>query len=255
MEITPHMLERFWSHVDIRGPEECWPWQAFINRHGYGVFYLADGKKIPASRFALATVMGWIPSELYACHHCDQPVCCNPAHIFAGTPKDNTQDAIAKGRLKFRERKPKPPKVVKVKEPRPPKVPKPKGRPKLDPALKIPYVRKPKPKKPPRIGGLKISPEVVREVRKQWWYVQKHQADIGAQFGISAGSVSQIVTEKVYEEFYPTCKAPCVYSVKLKGKASRYVCADHLPAFLALGYYLVENEYPPLDFECCFVQE
>jgi hypothetical protein len=253
MEITPQMLERFWSHVDIRGTDECWPWKAFINRHGYGVFSYAHGKKMPASRFALATVIGWIPGELYACHHCDTPVCCNPSHIFAGTPKDNIQDALAKGRIKAR--KPKPPKEVKVKEPRPPKVPKPKGRPKLDPALKAPRKYKPKPRKPPRIGGLRITPDMVLEIRKQWWYEQKPRSEIAVQFRISEGSVSQVVTENRYEEFYPTCKAPCVHSVKLKGKALRYVCADHLPAFLEMGYYLMEKEQPPLDYECCFVQE
>jgi hypothetical protein len=251
MEITPQMLERFWSKVDMRGPDECWPWMAQISRHGYGVFSVAHGKKMPASRFALVTVVGWIPSELYACHHCDRPACCNPAHLFVGTPKDNTQDAIAKGRLKLvgRSRKPKPekpPKVIKVKERRPPKV-----------RVKKERLVKPKPEKKPRVyssGPKKLTPDVVHEVRRLWWYDQVIGKEIADLLGISSASVSKIVMEVVSPDIFPTCKAPTLHAVRRKRQHAIASCPDHLPWFLAQGYELLEDQEPMYE-ECCFIQE
>ena len=51
------------------------------------------------------TAIGEIPDDQHACHNCpdgDNPLCCNPAHLFPGTPKENTRDMIAKGRANMR---------------------------------------------------------------------------------------------------------------------------------------------------------
>lgn len=97
--------ERFWAKVDIRNSEECWPWLAYKNRTGYGVFAeVASGppeQKVYtlAHRYAYRDAIGTIPENHFICHKCDNPPCCNPNHLFAGTAKENAQDARSKGRV------------------------------------------------------------------------------------------------------------------------------------------------------------
>ena len=92
--------ERFWPKVDKRGPDECWPWTASRNVTGYGKFSVGGkGGWINASRAAWGFANGApAPEGMLVCHRCDNPPCCNPAHLFLGTPKDNMRDMIAKGR-------------------------------------------------------------------------------------------------------------------------------------------------------------
>lgn len=87
---------RFWSRVDRRGPDECWLWTGARNARGYGVFGLRN-KKVLASRFALWGGHG--PAGRVAMHRCDNPPCCNPAHLIDATQDANMLDATAKGRM------------------------------------------------------------------------------------------------------------------------------------------------------------
>lgn len=87
---------RFWSRVDIRGPDECWPWLAGKSK-GYGVIEI-DGRSHKAHRISWSIENGAIPAGRLICHECDNPPCVNPAHLFDGTHKDNSDDKIAKGR-------------------------------------------------------------------------------------------------------------------------------------------------------------
>lgn len=91
------IAKRFWTKVDQRGLDECWPWKAWINNKGYGCFSFR-GKDRPASRVAYILSFGDIPESLDVCHRCDNPPCCNPAHLFAGTTSQNIQDMVSKGR-------------------------------------------------------------------------------------------------------------------------------------------------------------
>jgi hypothetical protein len=104
-EKTPPLEVRFWSKVDRRGVDECWPWTAGVRRkdEGYGAFAF-NGQHQPASRVSWILAFGSIDGNLEVCHRCDNPSCCNPNHLFLGTRKDNNDDKVAKRRHAFGER-------------------------------------------------------------------------------------------------------------------------------------------------------
>lgn len=93
------VLERFWSKVDKSGgPDACWPWTARRDPKGYGEFKVSTHKKVRANRFCLEITEGPLAEGEQALHSCDNPPCCNPAHLFAGTNQDNVDDRVAKQR-------------------------------------------------------------------------------------------------------------------------------------------------------------
>ena len=87
----------FWPKVEIKGSDECWEWTKGKTLAGYGLCGI-HRQRYYAHRLAYEFTYGPLPEGLHACHHCDNPGCCNPSHIFAGTPKDNMQDMYKKGR-------------------------------------------------------------------------------------------------------------------------------------------------------------
>lgn len=91
---------RFWAKVDRRGPDECWPWTAAKKPDGYGSFRPAgrQGGLALAHRIAWELTQGPIPPGKQVLHECDQPPCCNPAHLFLGDNVANVKDKVAKGR-------------------------------------------------------------------------------------------------------------------------------------------------------------
>lgn len=101
-------ISRFWSKVDKRGPDECWPWRGGRDDSGYGLFYFRDedgkSKRTRAHRWLLGYLRGK-PLILKptgtedGCHRCDNPPCCNPAHLYVGTRKRNIADAVERSRI------------------------------------------------------------------------------------------------------------------------------------------------------------
>lgn len=96
--MTGTIHDRFWAKVDIRGEDECWEWLAFKNK-GYGQFRVGAAK-MPAHRYSLTLKLqrALSPDEM-ACHHCDNPGCVNPKHLYAGDARSNAADASARDRL------------------------------------------------------------------------------------------------------------------------------------------------------------
>ena len=90
-----------WSRIDRREPDECWPWIGYLTKPGYGRL----GGKI-ASRIVYECVVGPIPDRMFVMHRCDNPSCCNPAHLSIGTPRDNSADMVAKQRSNRGEKRP-----------------------------------------------------------------------------------------------------------------------------------------------------
>lgn len=106
LSAAPEVIARFWAHVNRSGPSDCWLWLGSAPRGTYGQIYA--GRRDKRQTTLLVHRLSWvlahqraIPKGLHVCHTCDVPRCVNPAHLFIGTPKQNLDDAIRKGRLVY----------------------------------------------------------------------------------------------------------------------------------------------------------
>jgi hypothetical protein len=97
------LVERFWRFVDKKSDNECWNWLGQTIK-GYG--RISAGQRGDNSLGAHR--VSWeihnnqkIPNGMFVMHSCDNPSCVNPTHLSIGTPKDNSDDMIAKGRKKI----------------------------------------------------------------------------------------------------------------------------------------------------------
>lgn len=95
--VNPSIAKRFWAKVNVTNAEGCWEWIGAVSPSGYGSFGLGTKITAPAHRvaFALSNCLSVLPDK-FVCHHCDNPRCVNPFHLFLGTHTDNMRDMIAK---------------------------------------------------------------------------------------------------------------------------------------------------------------
>jgi len=95
LEINEKTIAKF--HANISHEKDCWLWTGSERSSGYGA--IALGGSIESShRFAYEYLVGPIPKHMWVLHRCDAPKCCNPKHLFLGTPRDNAIDMQSKGR-------------------------------------------------------------------------------------------------------------------------------------------------------------
>lgn len=101
-DYTLPTLDWMMERIDKRGPDECWPWLRLTDRDGYGrVTTYRNGRRLQgvASRMMYEVVHGKIGDpKVLVMHTCDNPPCCNPAHLVTGTSGDNARDSSRKGR-------------------------------------------------------------------------------------------------------------------------------------------------------------
>lgn len=88
----------FWAAIDKESsPGGCWLWSGARDLKGYGRVR-HQGKSVLAHRLAYELAYGVVADGVCVCHQCDNPQCCNPAHLFSGTKAANNQDMMRKGR-------------------------------------------------------------------------------------------------------------------------------------------------------------
>lgn len=167
-ELTESDKERFWRSVKTGKESECWPWTRYTTQ-GYGlVFFNQLGFR--AHRIAFHLALGNIPDRLGVLHHCDNPPCCNPAHLFAGTQLDNVRDMIQKGRY-----------------------------------CRPGHARfnsKPKRIHPPKPVA-KLTAELVGEIRAEYKPFKNGARKLGKKFGVKPQTILTIVKRRSWRNIYP----------------------------------------------------
>lgn len=99
MPINAETVAKFWSQV-VKS-DGCWEWSGSRTGDGYGALHESGNpKQYKTHRVSYELHHGPIPPGMYVCHHCDNPPCVRPDHLYAGTATDNNRDTIRRKRRK-----------------------------------------------------------------------------------------------------------------------------------------------------------
>jgi hypothetical protein len=97
---TEKQISIFQSHVDKSNLVGCWNWTASVDRYGYGKVKIA-GVVYISHRIAFEISFGDFDKSMHVLHSCDNPKCCNPAHLHLGTHSQNMKEMNSRGRNSY----------------------------------------------------------------------------------------------------------------------------------------------------------
>jgi hypothetical protein len=101
-ECRPSVAERLWTNVRIAGSDDCWPWLGSVTGSNHGTIRTARSRSDPVHRVAWEMLKGPIPDGLEIHHRCENPICCNTAHMELLTHGDHAR--VSDGAAYLRER-------------------------------------------------------------------------------------------------------------------------------------------------------
>lgn len=149
--------QRFWSKVE-KTPS-CWLWTATKLTSGFPYGMIGtDGTNKLAHRVSYELAYGGIPEGMNVLHHCDNPSCVRPDHLFLGTQKENAHDMARKGRRRG-------------------------GFDTIN-------------QDGERNRQAKVTTDMVRAIRRRYAQGDVYQAQLALEYGVSVTTVSQIISRK-----------------------------------------------------------
>ena len=153
---------RFRRYAVERAPDECWEWAGARSTRGYGELSMPGRRPAKAHQMAWEAVNGPVPDGLWVLHHCDNPPCINPAHLYVGTHADNMRDMRERGRHWYRVN---PDNVIRGE----------------------------------RCGAAKLTADQVAAIRVLGTQGVTHRA-IGVRFGVSRTAIGYILNGRTWRE-------------------------------------------------------
>lgn len=99
LRLRASVESRLWLRVNrSAGPDGCWLWQGHRSPDGYGQISVRGRRLALTHRVAYELKKGAIPPGMFVLHSCDNPPCCNPAHLRVGGMAENMADMVSRGR-------------------------------------------------------------------------------------------------------------------------------------------------------------